>query len=88
MRAGHVTEGRVQLHAAIEAFESGTGSVGIGQAALCWMDLSRSHADAAEFEESRTAARTAVERGMAAGDPWVLEQAHAHLASVMALETR
>jgi len=88
VRAGHVMEGRVQLHAAIEAFESGTGSVGIGQAALCWMDLSRSHADAAEFEESRTAARTAVERGMAAGDPWVLEQAHAHLASVTALETR
>ena len=87
LRAGHVTEGRVQLHAAIEAFESGTGSVGIGQAALCWIDLSRSHADTAELEESRTAARRAVERGSAAGDPWVVEQTQAHLASVMALES-
>lgn len=79
LRSGHVAEGRAQLNAAIEAFESGTGSVGVGQAALCWIDLSRSHAEGGEPEPASAAARRAVDLGSAAGDPWVLDQARANL---------
>jgi predicted ATPase len=82
LRSGHVPEGRTHLRAAIEAFEQGTGSLGIGQAALCWVDLSRSYIETGEAEEARRAAETAVEVALAAGDPWVREQTGAHLALV------
>jgi hypothetical protein len=82
LRSGHVPEGRTHLRAAIEAFEQGTGSLGIGQAALCWVDLSRSYIETGEAEEARRAAETAVEVALAAGDPWVREQTRAHLALV------
>ncbi len=77
LRAGHVSEGRSQLRAAIEAFEQGTGTLGVGLAALCWVDLSRSHA---EPDEARQAGVIAVERARAAGDPWITAEAEAHLA--------
>ena len=84
LRSGHVAEGRRHLHSAIEAFELGTGTVGLGQAALCWIDLSRSYADDGDLDDARRAADTAVAVGVAAGDPWVVDQTHVHRASVEA----
>jgi tetratricopeptide (TPR) repeat protein len=77
---GHVQEGRVQLEAAVAAFERGTGNVGLGQAATCWVDLSRSHRDTGEVDDARRAASAAVDIALATGDPWVLQQAEAQLA--------
>ena len=87
LRSGHVAEGRRHLHSAIEAFELGTGTVGLGQAALCWIDLSRSYADDGDLVDARRAADTAVAVGVAAGDPWVVDQTHVHRASVEASVT-
>ena len=87
LRSGHVAVGRSHLHSAIEAFELGTGTVGLGQAALCWIDLSRSYVDAGQLDDARRAADTAVAAGVAAGDPWVLDETHAHRASVAASAT-
>ena len=82
LRSGHIAEGRTHLHSAIEAFELGTGTVGLGQAALCWIDLSRSYAEDGHLDDARHAAATAVAVGVAAGDPWVLDQTHAHQGSL------
>ncbi len=57
LQSGHVAEGRAQLRAAIEAFEQGTGSLGVGQAAMCWVDLSRSYGETGEVDEARTPPR-------------------------------
>ncbi len=84
LRMGHVGEGRSHLHSAIEAFEQGTGSVGLGQAALCWVDLSNSHMESGDAEQARRAAERAVEIADAAGDPWVREQTESCLAVVTA----
>jgi predicted ATPase/DNA-binding SARP family transcriptional activator len=81
LASGHLPEGRAQLTAAIEAFELGTGTIGLGQAALCWIDLSRSHVLAGDAEAARRAAETAVELAVATADPWVKQQADAHLAT-------
>jgi predicted ATPase/DNA-binding SARP family transcriptional activator len=78
---GHAAEGRAQLAAAIEAFELGTGTIGLGQAALCWVDLSRSYLGSGDADAARRAAETAVEVAIATGDPWVRAQADAHLAA-------
>jgi predicted ATPase/DNA-binding SARP family transcriptional activator len=78
---GHVDEGRSQLRMAIEAFERGAGGIGTGLAAMCWIDISRSCAETGPAEQARDAAETAVELARAAGDPWVLAQADAQLAS-------
>jgi hypothetical protein len=86
LRSGHVAEGRAHLRAAIEAFELGTGGIGVGQAAMCWVDLSRSYSETGEDDEARRAAETAVEVGRAAGDPWVREQTEAHLALVLPVD--
>jgi predicted ATPase len=86
LQSGHVAEGRTQLGAAIEAFEQGTGGIGIGQAALCWVDLSRSYSETGEADEARSAAATAVELALGAGDPWVREQTEARLAEVTRVE--
>ena len=51
LELGHVSEGRAHLHEAIDAFELGTGSLGTGQAALCWIDLSRSYRATDELAE-------------------------------------
>ena len=82
LRTGHVAEGRRQLHAAIEAFGRGAGNVGVGQAAMCWIDVSRSHQDAREFDEARQSAEMAVEVADAVGDPWIQKQAREQLALV------
>ncbi len=84
LRMGHIAEGRDHLRAAIEAFEQGTGSVGLGQAALCWIDLSISHAETGEMDAARLAAEQAVAVAESAGDPWVIDQTDSHLARVTA----
>ncbi|MEO8693413.1 MAG: BTAD domain-containing putative transcriptional regulator [Acidimicrobiales bacterium] len=84
LRLGHVPEGRGHLRAAIEAFEQGAGNVGVGQAALCWIDLSESCSHAGETDDARWAAEKAVEIANAAGDPWVREQADAQMALIAA----
>ena len=63
LRSGHVAEGRTHLRAAIEAFQQGTGGIGVGQAAMRWVDLSRSYSETGEADEARRAAETAVEVG-------------------------
>jgi hypothetical protein len=80
LRSGHTSEGRLQLRAAVEAFAQGTGIVGEGQAAMCWIDLSRSHQEAGEDDEARRAAQAALEVAIGAGDPWIRAQAEANLA--------
>jgi hypothetical protein len=79
---GHTTEGRDQLHVAIESFERGTGDVGTGLAAMCWVDVSRSFSGADELDAAQLAARRAVEVALTVGDPWVLHEAEAHLGAV------
>ena len=84
LRLGHLPEGRGHLRAAIEAFEQGAGNVGVGQAALCWIDLSDSCTETGEADDALWAADKAVEIANAAGDPWVREQAEAHMALLTA----
>jgi predicted ATPase/DNA-binding SARP family transcriptional activator len=79
---GHDEDGRVQLHAAIDAFERGAGNVGTGLAAMCWLDLSRSFAASGDDEGARSAAATAVDAARTVGDPWVLQQAEDQSAAV------
>ena len=64
---GHVAEGREQLATAIDAFSRGAGQVGLGQAALCWVDLSASYLDAGDGRAARHAAEHAVEIGAVDG---------------------
>jgi predicted ATPase/DNA-binding SARP family transcriptional activator len=79
---GHTLEGRRHLAAAIDAFSHGTGSLGLGQAALCWIDVSRSHADGGDRAAAHLAAERAVEEAEQCGEPWVREQAAAHATSL------
>lgn len=74
LESGHVAEGRSELTAAIEAFERGAGTVGVGQAALCWAEIARSHAAADDLAAARAAAGSASALALASGDPWVLER--------------
>ena len=83
----NVAEGRGHLRAATLAFEQGAGNVGVGQAALCWIDLSSSCIATGEAEAARWAAERAREVADATGDPWVREQARNHLALVTAAAT-
>ena len=78
---GAAEEGRAQLHAAIDAFVRGTGDLGAGLAAMCWVELSRSFAQTGPEARARAAAETAVDIARAAGDPWVIEQAELQLAA-------
>jgi predicted ATPase len=80
LRSGHLAEGRAQLHEAIDAFGRGTGNVGAGQAALCWVDLSQSYASTGETDLARQAADEALAIARTAGDPWVLQQVEDHIA--------
>jgi tetratricopeptide (TPR) repeat protein len=79
---GHADEGRSHLHQAIDAFERGTGKLGTGQAALCWIDVSRSHRAADEMDDTSRAATIAFDLAQASGDPWVQREARAHLALI------
>jgi hypothetical protein len=79
---GHIAAAHTELALAIEAFERGAGSVGVGQAALCWIDLSRSHTANGDAQAARSAADTAFALAETTGDPWVLEQAHMNLAEL------
>jgi tetratricopeptide (TPR) repeat protein len=81
LRSGHIPDGRAQLREAIDAFGRGTGSVGAGQAALCWVDLGVSYAGTGESDEARQAAEEALAIARTAGDPWVLQQVEDHIAS-------
>jgi predicted ATPase/DNA-binding SARP family transcriptional activator len=78
---GHRAEGREQLRVAVDAFGRGTGQLGTGLAALCWVDLSRSFADD-DVAAARAAAETALELALIAGDPWVVQQAEGQRAAV------
>jgi tetratricopeptide (TPR) repeat protein len=80
---GHLDEGRDQLRSAIDAFERGTGALGTGLAALCWVDLGRSYLGSGDADAADRASASAVERARLAGDPWVLGQAEAHRAEVV-----
>ena len=82
LRLEHIVEGEAQLRDAIEAFGQGAGGVGVGQAAMCWIDLSVSHVEAGDMDEARSAADRAVEIALASGDRWVLGQAQSHRALV------
>jgi tetratricopeptide (TPR) repeat protein len=85
LRLGHVYEGRLQLHDAIEAFEQGAGTVGVGQAAMCWVDLAESFSEAGDADEACRAAEAAAALARAAGDPWIQEQTDANLARLVPL---
>jgi len=76
---GHHADGRNHLLASIEAFSQGTGRLGIGQAAMSWIDLSASYAVAGMISDARSAAGHAVDAAEDSGEPWVLAQARAHL---------
>ena len=53
---GHVAEAKQQLETAIDAFSHGAGQVGLGQAALCWVDLSNSCLRSGDRDGARRAA--------------------------------
>jgi hypothetical protein len=76
---GHHADGRNHLLASIEAFSQGTGRLGIGQAAMSWIDLSASYAVADMISDALSAAGHAVDAAEDSGEPWVLAQARAHL---------
>jgi predicted ATPase len=80
---GHVDEGRRHLGAAIEAFSQGAGNLGVGQASMCWIDVSESHAAAGEPVEARRAADRAISAAEQSGEPWVIAQAQAHLGRLL-----
>jgi hypothetical protein len=82
LRLGHTDVGRQHLHAAIEAFEQGAGTVGVGQAALCWVDLSSSFLEANDFVQARHASEAAMRLAVRVGDPWVHAQTEACVALV------
>jgi predicted ATPase len=82
LRSGHVEEGRTHLLAAVEAFEQGTGSIGLGQAALCWIDLSDSYRDAGDTDAALAAATSGERLAELANDPWVLDRVATHRASL------
>lgn len=82
LRLGHVSEGRANLASAIESFSHGAGSLGIGQAAMCLIDLSTSFVGEGESAEARRTAELAVDAAHRSGEPWVREQAADHLASL------
>jgi len=84
LRLGYTAEGHHQLYAAIEAFEQGAGGVGIGQAAMCWVDLSQSHFASGEIDAARWTAQRAVDAADTAGDPWIRAQAETNRAAVTA----
>jgi hypothetical protein len=86
LRMGHVAEGRSQLRAAVEAFGRGTGNLGTGLAATCWVDLSRSYAGPDEIDDARDCAAEAFAAATIANDPWVLQHAQARLTEVSAAE--
>lgn len=67
--AGHVAAGRAELATAIEAFERGAGSVGEGQAALCWIDPSPSHLSTGYLDEAHAAADTGPAGRVGDADP-------------------
>jgi predicted ATPase len=75
IESGHVTEGRMELALAIEAFERGAGTVGVGQAAVCWIELARSFAADGDLAAARSAADSAIELAWRSGDPWVCDLA-------------
>jgi predicted ATPase/DNA-binding SARP family transcriptional activator len=85
LRMGHLAEGRSHLRSAIEAFEQGTGSVGLGQAAMCWVDLSHSYTETNDADEARRAAENAVGVANSSGDPWVRTQTELCLSALNTL---
>jgi predicted ATPase/DNA-binding SARP family transcriptional activator len=87
IESGHVPEGRAELALAIEAFVRGAGAVGVAQAALCWIELARSHAADGDLAAARSAADSATELARASGDPWVLERAASTVSDVYAATT-
>ena len=85
---GHTADGRQNLTHAIEAFSQGAGSLGVGQAAMCWIDLSHSHAEALEWDEADQTARVALDEAQRSAEPWVCEQAEAHAARLASAPAR
>jgi hypothetical protein len=75
LERGHAESGQEELAQAIAAFEAGAGSVGVGQAALCWIDLSRFHFAHGDEVAARMAADAATALAHTTGDPWVVAQA-------------
>ena len=53
----------------------GAGTVGVGQAAVCWTELARSFAAAGDLAAARSAADSANELAWRSGDPWVCDLA-------------
>ncbi len=82
LELGHVAEGRDHLQQAIDAFGRGTGNLGTGQAALCWIDLSRSYSKTDEPDDARRSAATAVDLALLSADPWVQREAEVQLEQV------
>ena len=79
---GHVAEARLQWETAIGAFSRGAGRVGLGQAVLCWVDLSSSCLHSGDRDGARRAAERAADLARSTGDPWIEEQAAAQSAAV------
>ena len=75
----------VDIGQAIDAFVRGTGNIGIGQAAMCWVDLSRSYNGTGDMDDARRSATEAVDAALATDDPWVRQEAEAQLALVAPL---
>lgn len=71
---GLVEEGRKEILRAIAAFEGGAGTVGVGMAATCWLDLRDSYRESGEVDLARDADAAAAALAAASGDPWVIDQ--------------
>ncbi len=82
----HVEQGQDQLRAAIAAFENGAGGVGVGQAALCWIDLGACLAQQGDGVAARAAAQSAAEAATRAGDPWIVEQVEHFVTELASVE--
>jgi predicted ATPase/DNA-binding SARP family transcriptional activator len=71
LHLGHVADGRRQLLDAIAAFSDGAGGVGLGQAAMCWLDIAESHRIDGELALADQALCAAADIADRAGDPWI-----------------
>ncbi len=74
LQLGHPTEGRAQLETAVDAFSRGAGDLGLGLAALCWIDLAHAHRDAGDVDAADRALAAASMAAEASRDPWVIAQ--------------
>jgi predicted ATPase/DNA-binding SARP family transcriptional activator len=82
---GHAGVGEDQLRQAIQAFEDGAGGVGVGQAAMVWLDVGASLMDRRDLEGARAAADSAAGLAQRSGDPWIQQHVDEHRSRMTAM---